>query len=70
MPAIILMMAVTLILGCAATPEPFVYHDDRDTQPGPGLFSKEKGAIIIYSNEEKMKDDQTSSIDNPTSKKE
>ena len=57
MPAIILMMAVTLILGCAATPEPFVYHDDRDTQPGPGLFSKEKGAIIIYSNEEKMKDD-------------
>lgn len=34
--------------GCAASPQPFDYHDDRDEKPGPGLFSGEKGGFVIY----------------------
>ena len=33
------------IAGCASTPQPFVYHDDRDEKPGPGLFSGEEGGL-------------------------
>jgi hypothetical protein len=36
------------IAGCASTPQPYTYHDDRDEKPGPGLFSGEKGGYIIY----------------------
>lgn len=48
---IYLVSAVFLVIevaGCASTPQPFVYHDDRDEKPGPGLFSGEKGAFVIY----------------------
>lgn len=47
----IVLLAVALIAGlagCASSPESFVYHDDRDKKPGPGLFSGEKGGFIIY----------------------
>ena len=48
---IFLLTAAALIAGftgCASLPQPFVYHDDRDEKPGPGLFSGEKGGFIIY----------------------
>lgn len=37
-----------LIAGCAASPKPFAYHDDRDEKPGPGLFSGDRGGFVIY----------------------
>ena len=37
-----------LIAGCAASPQPFEYHDDRDEKPGPGLFSGDRGGVVIY----------------------
>ena len=37
-----------VIAGCAASPEPFEYHDDRDEKPGPGLFSGDEGGIVVY----------------------
>lgn len=36
------------IAGCAAAPQPFEYHDDRDEKPGPGLFSGDEGGYVIY----------------------
>jgi len=48
---IFLMTAVALIVilsGCASSPQPFVYHDDRDEKPGPGLFSGEQGGFVVY----------------------
>jgi hypothetical protein len=36
------------IAGCASSPQPFDYHDDRDEKPGPGLFSGEEGGFVIY----------------------
>lgn len=35
-------------IGCASTPQPFDYHDDRDEKSGPGLFSGEEGGFIIH----------------------
>jgi hypothetical protein len=37
-----------LLAGCASTPQPYTYHNDRDEKPGPGLFSGDKGAYVIY----------------------
>ncbi len=45
---IYLLVAAALIAGCAASPKPFDYHDDRDEKLGPGLFSGEEGGYIIY----------------------
>ena len=42
------MIAAALVTGCASSPKPFDYHDDRNEKPGPGLFSGEKGGFIIY----------------------
>ncbi|WP_319524115.1 hypothetical protein [uncultured Desulfosarcina sp.] len=36
-----------LMAGCAASPQPFEYHDDRDEKPGPGLFSGDRGGFVI-----------------------
>jgi len=44
-PAVFVLL---LLAGCASTPQPFEYHDDRDEKPGPGLFSGEAGGYIIY----------------------
>jgi hypothetical protein len=48
---IFLMTAAALIVGlagCASSPQPFVYHDDRDEKPGPGHFSGEEGGFVVY----------------------
>jgi hypothetical protein len=48
---IFLLTAAALIAvfaGCASSPQPLVYHDDRDEKPGPGLFSGENGGFVIY----------------------
>ncbi len=48
---ICLVAAVFMVIevaGCASTPQPFVYHDDRDEKPGPGLFSGGEGGFVIY----------------------
>jgi len=37
-----------LMAGCAASPQPFEYHDDRDEKPGPGLFSGDQGGFVIH----------------------
>jgi len=37
-----------LMAGCAASPQPFEYHDDRDEKPGPGLFSGDRGGLVVY----------------------
>ena len=42
------MLALFGIVGCAASPEPFEYHDKRDQKSGPGLFSGEEGGFIIW----------------------
>ena len=45
------MLAAALIAGlagCATSPQPFDYHDDREEKPGPGLFSGEEGGFVIY----------------------
>ena len=35
------------LAGCASTPEPFEYQDAREEKPGPGLFTGEKGGVVI-----------------------
>jgi len=57
---IFLLAAVALIVGfagCALSPQPFDYHDDRDEKPSPGLFSGEKGGFIIYGEPTAQKED-------------
>jgi hypothetical protein len=46
---VIMVLAVGGAAGCASSPQPFDYHDDRDEKPGPGLFSGEDGGYIISS---------------------
>jgi hypothetical protein len=41
------LVAAAAIAGCAGSPQPFDYHDDRNEKPGPGLFSGEEGGLII-----------------------
>ena len=43
-----LVVAAALMVGCASSPQPFDYHDDRDEKPGPGLFSGDEGGYVIY----------------------
>ena len=45
---IMLLAIAALVAGCAASPQPFAYHDDRDEKPGPGLFSGDRGGVVIY----------------------
>jgi hypothetical protein len=45
---ILAALLVAGIVSCAATPQPFTYHNDRDEKPGPGLFSGDKGGYVIY----------------------
>ena len=45
----ILALAIAVMAaGCAASPQPFEYHDDRDEKPGPGLFSGDRGGFVIH----------------------
>ena len=43
-----LVVAAALMAGCASSPQPFDYHDDRDEKQGPGLFSGDEGGYVIY----------------------
>ena len=45
---IMLLATAALMAGCAASPQPFDYHDDRDEKPGPGLFSGDQGGFVIH----------------------
>jgi hypothetical protein len=45
---ILLLATAALMAGCAASPQPFEYHDDRDEKPGPGLFSGDRGGFVIH----------------------
>lgn len=38
-----------LVLVSCANPRPFEYHKIDEIPEGPGLFSGEKGEIILYS---------------------
>jgi hypothetical protein len=47
----LMMLTAALIAGlagCARSPQPFDYRDDRDEKSGPGLFSGEEGGFVIY----------------------
>lgn len=45
---IMLLVMAALMAGCAVSPQPFDYHDDRDEKPGPGLFSGDRGGVVVY----------------------
>lgn len=62
----IVMIAATLIAGCASSPQPFDYHDGRDEKPGPGLLSGEEGGFVIYGKDTKKSADNE---DPPAQKK-
>jgi hypothetical protein len=53
MSAVLMVFGIT---GCASTPRPFEYHDDRDEKPGPGLFSGDEGGFVIYGRTSKNSD--------------
>ena len=52
-----LIVAAALLIGCAASPQPFDYHDDRDEKQGPGLFSGEEGGYVITGGPSEQKTD-------------
>ena len=41
--------------GCALNPQPFEYHNDLDEKPGPGLFSGDKGGLVIIGEKSRQK---------------
>jgi len=45
---ICILTFAALLCGCAVTPQPFDYHDDREEKPGPGLFSGDRGGYTVY----------------------
>ena len=51
------VVMITAMAACASPPKPFVYHDDRDEKPGPGLFSGEEGGFVIYGGTAQKKKD-------------
>ena len=65
-----MMMAAALMVGCAASSQPFDYHDDRDEKPGPGLFSGEKGGFVIYGGPAEAKPDADKDSGDPDVKSE
>jgi hypothetical protein len=42
------VLAVAAAVSACASARPFVYENDRDLKPGPGLFSGEDGVFMIY----------------------
>ena len=64
------LLALLGIAGCASSPEPFEYHDERDQKSGPGLFSGEEGGFVIYDgpgNEKKEKKNKETDSKDPIS---
>lgn len=37
------------LAACSSAPTPFEYQDAREEKPGPGLFTGEKGGVVIQS---------------------
>lgn len=52
-----LVVVAALMAGCASSPQPFDYHDDRDEKQGPGLFSGDEGGYVIYGEPSEQKTD-------------
>lgn len=50
-PFLIYCIGAILILGCASA-KPFKYHPDTEIPEGPGLFTKETGALVLYNSDE------------------
>lgn len=50
-PFVIYCIGAILIVGCAS-PKPFKYHPDTEIPEGPGLFTKEAGALVLYKSDE------------------
>ena len=48
--------AVVLLGACAGPPAPFVYKDERELKPGPGLFSGADGYFNIIGSPETAPD--------------
>ncbi len=42
-----LLLAALALWSCAGV-EPFDYRSDRELKPGPGLFTGEAGAAVLY----------------------
>jgi len=55
---IMLLATAALMAGCAASPQPFEYHDDRDEKPGPGLFSGDRGGVVVYGESSKQAEEK------------
>lgn len=53
-----LLATAALMAGCAASPQPFEYHDDRDEKPGPGLFSGDRGGVVIHGESSKQTEEK------------
>jgi len=59
-PGLVLLCILAAgLAGCAST-EPFEYQDVREEKPGPGLFTGEKGAVVIQPEKEAGKDAEKS----------
>jgi hypothetical protein len=57
---VLISAVAALILGCAAVP--FDYHPDTEIPRGPGIFTKEAGALTLYtSRQSSLSGDPTSS---------
>jgi hypothetical protein len=56
MGLVLAVFVVFGVTGCASTPRPYTYHDDRDEKPGPGLFSGEEGGIVVYGKKKGVKE--------------
>jgi hypothetical protein len=44
----LLVLTCTLLLGACGTMQDYDYEDPREISSGPGLFTGEKGAFVIY----------------------
>lgn len=65
-----LLVAAALIAGCATSPQPFDYHDDREDKPGRGLFSGEEGGFVIHGGAaDKTREKDQCAADNARSEK-
>jgi hypothetical protein len=53
MAGTLVIAVVVLLLGCASPPKPFTYQPNTEIKEGPGLFSGEKGEIVLYDSKQK-----------------
>ncbi len=55
MAGTLVIAVVVLLLGCASPPKPFTYQPNTEIKEGPGLFSGEKGEIVLYDSKQKSR---------------